>query len=56
MLRHTVPLIIKNGADWYLTIGTQGSPGTKAFALTGSVKNTGLIEVPMGTSLKRNRF
>ena len=51
-----VPLIIKNGAAWYLQIGTPGSPGTKAFALTGSVKNTGLIEVPMGTSLKEIVF
>lgn len=47
-----VPLIIANGSDWYHTIGTEKSPGTKAFALTGSVKNTGLIEVPMGTSLR----
>jgi len=46
-----VPMIIENGADWYLGIGTPKSPGTKAFALTGSVNNTGLIEVPMGTSL-----
>ena len=51
-----VPLIIKNGSAWYLGIGTPGSPGTKAFALTGSVKNTGLIEVPMGTSLKEIVF
>lgn len=47
-----VPMIITNGAAWYHTIGTEKSPGTKAFALTGSVKNTGLIEVPMGTSLR----
>lgn len=47
-----VPMIIVNGADWFRTIGTEGSPGTKAFALTGSVKNTGLIEVPMGTTLR----
>ncbi|MDO5011177.1 MAG: NADH-ubiquinone oxidoreductase-F iron-sulfur binding region domain-containing protein, partial [Intestinibacter bartlettii] len=47
-----VPMIIANGADWYTQIGTEGSPGTKAFALTGSVKNTGLIEVPMGTTLR----
>lgn len=47
-----VPMIIMNGADWYKTIGPETSPGTKAFALTGSVKNTGLIEVPMGTTLK----
>ena len=47
-----VPMIINEGAAWYHTIGTEGSPGTKAFALTGSVKNTGLIEVPMGTNLR----
>lgn len=47
-----VPMIIKNGANWYREIGTATSPGTKAFALTGSVKNTGLIEVPMGTTLR----
>ena len=47
-----VPMIVKHGADWYTGIGTPESPGTKAFALTGSVKNTGLIEVPMGTSLR----
>lgn len=46
-----VPVIINKGADFFKTIGTQGSPGTKAFALTGSVKNTGLIEVPMGTTI-----
>lgn len=47
-----VPMIIKNGADWFLGIGTPESPGTKAFALTGNVKNTGLIEVPMGITLR----
>lgn len=47
-----VPMIITEGAEWYQRIGTEGSPGTKAFALTGSVKHTGLIEVPMGTSLR----
>lgn len=47
-----VPMIITNGAEWYHSIGTETSPGTKAFALTGSVKNTGLIEVPMGTTLR----
>lgn len=47
-----VPMIIDNGADWFTQIGTEGSPGTKAFALTGSVKHTGLIEVPMGTTLR----
>ena len=48
-----VPQIINRGADWYLSIGTPGSPGTKAFALTGNVANTGLIEVPMGTTLRK---
>lgn len=47
-----VPLIILNGAEWYHKLGTENSPGTKAFALTGSVRNTGLIEVPMGTTLR----
>ena len=47
-----VPLIIQNGADWYWSIGPEKSPGTKAFALTGNVNNTGLIEVPMGTTLR----
>ncbi len=47
-----VPMIITNGAEWYKGIGTEGSPGTKAFAVTGSINNTGLIEVPMGTTLR----
>ena len=47
-----VPMIITRGADWFKTLGPESSPGTKAFALTGSVKNTGLIEVPMGTTLR----
>lgn len=47
-----VPMIINNGAAWYKSIGTEKSPGTKAFAVTGSINNTGLIEVPMGTTLK----
>jgi NADH-quinone oxidoreductase subunit F len=47
-----VPEIIFYGVDAYLKIGTEKSPGTKAFALTGNVNNTGLIEVPMGTRLK----
>ena len=47
-----VSMIVLNGADWYKTIGPEKSPGTKAFALTGSIKNTGLIEVPMGTTLR----
>ena len=48
--------IIKRGADWYRGIGTEKSPGTKAFALTGNVVNTGLIEVPMGTTLREIIF
>ena len=45
-------MIILNGSDWYHGIGTEKSPGTKAFAVTGSINNTGLIEVPMGTTLR----
>ena len=44
--------IILNGADWYSSIGTEGSKGTKVFALGGNVINTGLVEVPMGTTLR----
>lgn len=51
-----VSMIINNGVEWYHKLGTEGSPGTKAFALTGSVKNTGLIEVPMGTKLREIVF
>ena len=51
-----VPQIILKGADWYRSIGTQGSPGTKTFALTGNVVNTGLVEVPMGTTLREVIF
>ena len=47
-----VPKNILQGADWFRTIGTEGSPGTKTFSLTGSIENTGLIEVPMGTTLR----
>ena len=46
-----VPLIINRGADWYASIGTEGSKGTKIFSLVGKINNTGLIEVPMGTTL-----
>lgn len=46
-----VPSIMLNGASWFAAKGTQGSKGTKIFALTGQVKNTGLVEVAMGTSL-----
>ena len=48
--------IIMNGAAWYQSYGTKGSAGTKAFALTGNVNNTGLIEVPMGTTLRKIIF
>ncbi len=51
-----VPLIIQNGAKWYKSIGPENSPGTKAFALTGNIVNTGLIEVPMGTTLREIIF
>jgi NADH:ubiquinone oxidoreductase subunit F (NADH-binding)/(2Fe-2S) ferredoxin/Pyruvate/2-oxoacid:ferredoxin oxidoreductase delta subunit len=47
-----VPLILNNGVEWYSAMGTDGSPGTKIFALTGKVKNTGLVEVPMGITLR----
>ncbi|UNC91480.1 NADH-quinone oxidoreductase subunit NuoF [Candidatus Contubernalis alkaliaceticus] len=47
-----VPLIMRRGADWYSSIGTEGSKGTKVFALTGKINNTGLAEVPMGMSLR----
>ena len=51
-----VPQIILNGAQWYRGIGTAGSPGTKTFSLTGAIENTGLIEVPMGTTLREIIF
>jgi len=51
-----VPLIINNGADWYRSIGTEGSKGTKIFSLVGKVNNTGLVEVPMGTTLREIIF
>ncbi|MBW2553587.1 MAG: NADH-quinone oxidoreductase subunit NuoF [Deltaproteobacteria bacterium] len=47
-----VPLIIDKGADWYGKIGTEGSKGTKIFSLVGKVNNTGLVEVPMGITLR----
>jgi NADH-quinone oxidoreductase subunit F len=46
-----VPLILLNGGAWFAGIGTKGSTGTKVFALAGDVTNTGIVEVPMGTSL-----
>jgi NADH-quinone oxidoreductase subunit F len=47
-----LPYIIRKGADWFASLGTEKSKGTKVFALTGKVKNTGLIEVPMGITLR----
>ena len=47
-----VPVIINKGAEWYSSIGTEKSKGTKIFSLVGKVVNTGLVEVPMGTSLR----
>jgi len=51
-----VPQIILNGSDWFSAIGTEKSKGTKVFALTGKVKNTGLIEVPMGITIREVVF
>ena len=47
-----VPVIIDRGAEWFASIGTEHSKGTKVFSLVGKVRNTGLVEVPMGTSLR----
>lgn len=47
-----VAQIINNGADWFNSIGTEDSKGTKVFALTGKIKNSGLIELPMGTTIR----
>jgi NADH-quinone oxidoreductase subunit F len=47
-----VPIIINNGAAWYSKIGTEGSKGTKIFSLVGKVNNSGLVEVPMGVTLR----
>lgn len=52
----SIPVIITKGADWFNKIGTQDTPGTKVFALTGKVNNSGLIEVPMGTTLREIIF
>ncbi|WRS28204.1 NADH-quinone oxidoreductase subunit NuoF [Oscillospiraceae bacterium MB08-C2-2] len=51
-----VPVIINNGAEWYKGFGPANNAGTKAFALTGNISNTGLIEVPMGTTLREVIF
>jgi NADH:ubiquinone oxidoreductase subunit F (NADH-binding)/(2Fe-2S) ferredoxin len=47
-----VPYIVRNGAEWFSSMGTEKSKGTKVFALTGKIKNSGLIEVPMGITLR----
>ena len=52
----TVPLIINKGAEWFTGIGTEGSKGTKIFSLVGKVNNTGLVEVPMGMTLREVIF
>ena len=49
----TIPLIIEKGADWFKSYGTEDSTGTKTFAVTGNIANTGLIEVPFGTTLRK---
>lgn len=51
-----VPAIIRNGADWFASMGTEKSKGTKVFALGGKIVNTGLVEVPMGTTLREIVF
>ncbi len=47
-----ITAIINNGAEWFKTIGTEGSKGTKVFAVGGKINNTGLVEIPMGTTLR----
>lgn len=51
-----IPQIILNGAEWYASIGTEKSKGTKVFALGGKINNTGLVEIPMGTTLREIIF
>ncbi len=51
-----VPVIIAKGADWYASLGTERSKGTKVFSLVGKIRNSGLVEVPMGTSLREIIF
>ena len=52
----TVPSVVLRGKEWFSAIGTEGSKGTKAFALAGKVKDTGLVEVPMGSTLREIVF
>ncbi|MDE4541518.1 NADH-quinone oxidoreductase subunit NuoF [Thermoanaerobacterium sp. R66] len=51
-----IPAIILNGAEWFASIGTEKSKGTKVFALGGKINNTGLVEIPMGTTLREIIF
>lgn len=51
-----LPLIIEHGAEWYASMGTPGSKGTKVFAISGMVRRTGLVEIPMGTTLRQVVF
>ena len=51
-----IPVIIMKGGKWFSSIGSEKSPGTKVFALTGKIKNSGLVEVPMGTTLREIVF
>lgn len=51
-----IPVILMKGAEWFKSIGTEDSSGTKVFALTGKVENSGLVEVPMGTTLREIIF
>ncbi len=51
-----IPVIIQKGGDWFSKIGTDDSKGTKVFALTGKIRNSGLVEVPMGTTLREIIF
>ncbi|MFC2160378.1 NADH-quinone oxidoreductase subunit NuoF [Acidobacteriota bacterium] len=51
-----IPIIIDKGADWFASIGTEGSKGTKIFSLVGKINNTGLVEVPMGITLREVIF
>src|SRR5205807_10297372 len=49
----SVPVIVNKGADWYASIGTERSKGTMVFSLVGKINNTGLVEVPMGITLRQ---
>ncbi|MBN1333641.1 MAG: 4Fe-4S binding protein, partial [Synergistales bacterium] len=51
-----IPPVIRNGGEWYASMGTEKSKGTKVFALTGKVKHTGLVEVPMGITMREIIF